>query len=48
MTIAAAILALGALIAALLALAVTAIHHQPTPRRVGFEVRYEHKPVRAK
>lgn len=43
-----AVLALGAACASLLAMAVTLAHHQPTPRRVGFEVRYEHKPVRSK
>lgn len=43
-----AILALGTACAALLALAVQLAHRQPQPRRVGFEVRYEHKPVRSK
>jgi hypothetical protein len=46
--IALAILALGTACAALLALAVELAHRQPLPRRVGFEVRYEHKPERSK
>lgn len=41
-----AILALGAACASLMALAVTLAHWRPQPRRVGFEVRYEHRPIR--
>ncbi len=43
-----AILALGAVTAAFLALAVTLGHWRPMPVRSGFEVRYEHRPRRSK
>lgn len=41
-----AILGLGAVTAALLAIAVTLGHWRPMPVRAGFEVRYEHHPRR--
>lgn len=43
-----AILGLGAVTAAFLALAVTLGHLRPAPVRSGFEVRYEHRPRRSK
>lgn len=41
------ILSLGAVTAALLALAVTLGHWRPAPIRSGFEIRYEHRPGRS-
>ncbi|ESY89061.1 hypothetical protein X739_00785 [Mesorhizobium sp. LNHC220B00] len=40
-------LGLGAVTAAVLALAVTLGHWRPAPVRTGFEVRYEHRPRRS-
>lgn len=42
-----AILVLGAVTAAFLALAVTLGHMRPKPVRTGFAVRYEHRPRRS-
>lgn len=48
MSAAVLMLALGAAVAVLLALAVTLAHWRPLPRRAGFNLVYEHRPVRAK
>lgn len=46
MTAPLAMLALGAGIALLLALAVTLAHWRPQPKRAGFNLVYEHHPWR--
>lgn len=46
MTDALLMVAIGVGLALMLAAAVEAAHWRPLPRRVGFAVRYEHRPER--